>query len=582
MYIILDLYIRDYSKKMRRWRLLLFLAFLIILAGIIIGRLFYIQVLNHKLYQSWALGQQAGFKEVTGERGQIFSENSKESDGKSGSGAIKSLAINKDKWLVAAVPKKIKDKAAAALILSKALGQPLQALLSKLDRADSYIIIKKDLSDQELKTLQSANIEGLSLENNPGRYYPEESMAAQTIGFLGGGQTGQYGLEGYYDDVLKGKEGIQSDQKGLGLIGNQNQSQDLDGSDLYLTLDYNIQFQAESLLKEVQKNLDITSGQIIVIKPDSGRILALANFPSFDVNQYSKEKSLAIFQDSAVQKLFEPGSVFKPFTMAMALQEGKVTPETTFVDSGAVKIGPDTVSNFSHEKYGRQNMSGILEKSINTGAVFLSQLVGHHTFLDYMDKFGFAQKTDVDLQGEVYSKNDRLRSGSDFGFATASFGQGIEMTPIQLVRGFSMFANGGRLVKPYVVQRIVHGSDSQQTQPELSQPLISATTVAEVNQMLINVVDHGFGDGAKIPGYYLAGKTGTAEVPFENKKGYYTDRTIQSFIGYGPALKPEFLILVKLDDPKVPKSALSAVPVFKKLAQYIINYWQIPPDYKAR
>ena len=211
--------------------------------------------------------------------------------------------------------------------------------------------------------------------------------------------------------------------------------------------------------------------------------------------------------------------------------------------------------------------------------MFLSQQISHSTFLDYLDKLDFNKKTGLDVQAEAYSRNEYLKNGSPFGFATASFGQGIQMTPIQLVRAFCVFANGGRLVKPFVVEKITHGQDSVITKPEISAPIFSEQTANQVRQMLINVVEKGFGDGAKIPGYYLAGKTGTAQVPIPGKKGYEPDKTIQSFIGFGPALNPQFLILVKLDNPKVPKSSLSAVPIFKKLSQYIINYWQIPPDY---
>jgi len=542
------------------------------------GRLFYVQIMNHKLYQSWALGQQTGFEQIQGTRGQIFFENSKESQGSVGTGLIENLAINKDKWLVAAQPKQIKDKVAFAKVLGSAIGTSEEFILSKLEKGDSYVIIKKDLPDNQVSAIKKLKLDGLSLENTPGRYYPEGSMAAQTVGFLGAGGQGQYGIEGYYDPVLQGKEGMQEQGKGLNSVDSTSLA-NLNGSDLYVTLDYNIQFQAEELLKEEKVKDDIDSGQIIVMKSDSGRILALANYPSFNLNDYSKENNLGIFQDTIVQKLFEPGSVFKPFTMAMALQEGKVTPDTKFIDSGFVKIGPDTVYNFDHEKYGLQTMSGILEKSINTGAVFLSSLIPHSTFISYLNKLGFNNKTGVDLQGEVVSQNTLLKTGSAFGFATASFGQGIEMTPIQLIRAFSVFANNGKMVKPFIVEKIAHGSDQQVKQNVVSDQIISPQTVSEVNKMMINVVERGFGDGAKIPGYYLAGKTGTAQVPFENKKGYYLDKTIQSFIGFGPALKPQFLILVKLDNPKVPKSALSAVPLFKKLAQYIINYWQIPPDY---
>lgn len=563
---------------MKGWRTVVFLSITFIAATIIVCRLFYLDVQNRKFYQAQALGQQSGFAQVQGARGGIFSANSKDSRGTASFGDVKSLAVNKDKWLVSAMVGDIKDKPAVAQVLSAIIDQTKESILQKLNQADSYVTIKKELPDREVTAIKNARLVGISLENTPARYYPQESMASQVVGFLGGDTTGQYGIEGYYDDQLRGKEGIKEEKKGLDLIDSAKPD-DLDGSDIYLTIDYNIQFEAEMLLKEEQKKDDIDSGQIIVIKPDSGRILAMANFPPFNLNNYSKEKNLDIFQNATIQKLFEPGSVFKPFTMAMALNEGKVTPDSTFTDTGSVKIGPDTVSNFDHEKYGLQTMSGILEKSINTGAVYLSQKIPHPTFIDYMDKLGFNDKTGVQLQGEVASQNSLLKNGSDFGFATAAFGQGIEMTPIQLARAFCMFANGGRLVKPFIVDKMVHGVEQEITQPQISGPIVSAATVTQTTAMLINVVERGYGDGAKIPGYYLAGKTGTAQVPYETKKGYYPDKTIQSFVGFGPALKPQFLILVKLDNPKVPKSALSAVPVFKKLAQYIINYWQIPPDY---
>ena len=420
----------------------------------------------------------------------------------------------------------------------------------------------------------------MAWENAPDRFYPQGELAAQTIGFLGGQGSGQYGVEGYYNDILQGKAGVKEEKSGLDSFFSSDNQISLDGSDLYLTIDYNIQFQAEALLKQEQAKDGIESGQIIVMKPDTGKILALANFPTFDANQYSKEKDLEIFQNSAIQKLFEPGSIMKSFTMAAALNEGKVTPDTTYVDTGSVTIGPDTLHNFNYEKMGKQTMTQVLENSLNTGAVFAEQQLSHQTFLDYLDRFGFDEKTKIDLQGEVYSHNTLLRNGPDFNFATASFGQGIELTPIQVARGYSAIANGGKLVKPYIVEKIVNGGDEVYTKPEISDPIISQQTISQLTSMLVSVVDKGFNGVAKIPGYYLAGKTGTAQIPLKDGRGYEPDnKTIQSFVGYGPAFNPQFLILVKLDSPKVPKSALSAVPIFKELAQYIINYWKIPPDY---
>ncbi len=564
--------------NLNRWRLPLFFVILCIVAATIIGRLFYVQIINRKFYQAQALGQQNRFKEIQGVRGQVYFGNSKDNHGNQNSPDAKTLAINKDKWLVAAVPQNIKNKTNFSTLLSENIGVSEDAILSKLEKSDSYVIIKKDLSDAQVSALKNLSLEGLLLENTPGRYYPQQTMASQLIGFLGGDNTGQYGIEGYYNDILQGKQGISEEKRGLNIINSRDRA-DLNGSDLYLTIDYNIQFQVEQLLAQERKKDDIDSGQIIVMKPDTGRILALANFPAFNVNDYSKEADLSIFQNSAIQKLFEPGSVFKAFSMAMALQEGKITPDSTFTDTGVVKIGPDTVYNFNHEKYGQQTMSGILEKSINTGAVYLSQLLSHQTFIDYLQKFGFNDKTGIDVQGEVSSQNALLKNGSPFGFATASFGQGIGMTPIQLIRAFGVFANNGKMVKPYVVEKITQGGESEVVRPQVSDQIISLQTASQVNQMLISVVEKGYGDGARIPGYYLAGKTGTAQVPIPGQKGYDQNKTIQSFVGYGPALNPQFIILVKLDNPKVPKSALSAVPIFKKLAQYIIDYWQIPPDY---
>ena len=563
----------------KNWRVNFILLLIIIAGAVITSRLFFVQVVNHKLYQSQALGQQVGFSKVTGSRGQILCENSQQSKGAYNSGQTKNLATNKDSWIISAASDEISDKTAFAEALSEVIGQTKEEILAEMDGDNYYAVIKKAVSADELNKIKELNLKGLYWENNPERFYPQGELASQALGFLGGEGTGQYGLEGYYEDILMGKSGIKEEKRGLDALFSNNKSISLDGSDLYLTIDCNIQFQAESLLKKQKEKNDIDSGQIIVLKPDSGRILALANYPSFDLNQYSKEKNLEIFQNSATQKLFEPGSIFKPFTMAIALNENKITPETTYVDTGSVSFGAKTIHNFANEIYGEQTMTQVLENSINTGAVFASQQVSHQTFLNYVDKFGFTKKTGIDLQGEVSSNNNVLRNATDMNFATASFGQGIELTPIQIISGFSAIANGGRVVKPYLVEKIASGQDEMEIKPQLSDPVISQKTVSELTSMLVNVVDKGFNKVAKIPGYYIAGKTGTAQVPLKNGKGYEADKTIQSFVGYGPAYNPQFLILVKLDNPKVPKSALSAVPVFKELAQYIINYWEIPPDY---
>ena len=225
-------------------------------------------------------------------------------------------------------------------------------------------------------------------------------------------------------------------------------------------------------------------------------------------------------------------------------------------------------------------MNQVLEKSINTGAVFAGEQLGHQDFLDYVKKFGFFEKTGVDLQGEVFSENLEFKKGYEINFANASFGQGIEMTPIQLVRAFAAIANGGKLVAPHIIER---------TEPSIpfsfkeGRQVISQSTSAELTAMLTSVVENGFAKKAGIEGYYVAGKTGTAQVSWPAlgipRKGY-SEKTIQTFIGFAPAFNPKFLIMVKLDDPGTKTAEYSAIPIFQELAQYIINYWEIPPDYQ--
>jgi len=359
-----------------------------------------------------------------------------------------------------------------------------------------------------------------------------------------------------------------------------------EGASLILTLDYKIQFMAEKLLKEAKESLEIESGQIIVIEPDSGKILALANFPNFNPNQYgefAQKGELEIFQNSVSQKIFEPGSVFKPITFAAGLNEGKITPETTYIDKGVVNIGGWPIYNYDGRVYGEIPMTEVLEKSINTGAVFVEREVGHQVFLNYIESFGIFEETGIDLE-EIYSENQEFKKGYEVNFATVSYGQGIEMTPIQLVRAYCAIANGGKLVKPYLVEKILEENKVIETQPEISQDLvISQKTTRQLTAMLVNVVENGFATRAQIQGYYVAGKTGTGLIPWsvlDIKKDGYSEESWQSFIGWLPAFNPKFLILVKLDKPQTKTAEYSAVPVFQKLAEYIIHYQQIPPDYE--
>jgi cell division protein FtsI/penicillin-binding protein 2 len=554
------------------WRIILVQAFILLLPALIVGRLVYIQAFNHQYWRALAQGQQKFFVAWQGERGQIFFRDKA------------NFAVNKSFDLVYAAPNEIENQKETAQTLSAILDLPEELILERISRPTFYELIKKKLTAEELKRLKELTLPGIYLGRELSRYYPLDALAAQTVGFLGGDAKGQYGIEGYYDNILRGKENILEKEKGLGgyFVNNFGLYTEK-GADLVLTIDYHIQFMAEKLLKDAQENLGIEKGEIIVTSPNSGEILALANFPSFNLNQYSAISNLGVFKNSAFQELFEPGSVFKPITMAAAIEEGKITPQTTYVDDGFVKIGSYIIRNFGDRVWGQRSMTEVLEKSINTGSVFAQRQTGSELFLEYLERFGFFTPTGIDLQGEVFSQNKEFKKGYEINFATASFGQGIEVTSLQLVRAFSAVANGGKLLKPFVVQRILQNGSIKENGPQIqNSSVISESTASQLTSMLVSTVENGFSGRAKIEGYYIAGKTGTAQIPYEDRRGYYPDKTWQSFIGFAPALDAKFLILVKLHNPKTRTAESSAVPIFRELAKYIIDYWQIPPDYEPR
>jgi len=573
---------------MARWRINLISTFLLLFGVVLVGRLFYIQIIKGDFYKALAQGLYGTETQIIGERGEIFFKNGEP------------LAINTDWPLVFSSPIEVKEKEIAAEKLAEILSLGEESKLSSLSFADAregeedksssspfatvqaakdfileklkkdnlYEPIKRRITDEEIQKIKEINLTGIYLGKEAGRYYPQGTLASQLIGFVDANSQGQYGIEDYYDEILQGRR-------------------DQQGKDIFLTVDYSIQFRAEKLLEQAKENLDIEGGEIIVMNPNSGEILALANFPNFNPNQYSAVSDFKIFENGVTQKIFEPGSVFKPITMAGALEEQKITPQTTYLDPGVVEFDGWPIYNYGQRVYRGETtaeitMTEVLEKSINTGAVFAEEKLGHDSFLRYLDKFGFFKLTGIDLQ-EVYSENREFKKGYEINFATASFGQGIEMTPIQLIRAYSAVANGGKLVRPYVVKKIINGEEVSEVAPKIEEDsIISSKTAAQLTAMLVSVVENGFAKSARIPGYYVAGKTGTAQISFaalEVEKKGYSDKTWQSFVGFTPAFNPGFIILVKLNNPKTKTAEYSAAPIFQDLAKYIVDYYQIPPDY---
>ena len=531
---------------MQSWRVNLILVFLFFFGLAVVSRLFFIQIMRGDFYKALAQGLYNSGEEKVAERGEVFFKNGE------------SLAINMDWPMVFSSPDKIEAKEETAEKLAAILNLNKDLLLEKFKKDSIYEVIKKRLTEEEIKEIKELNLAGIFLGKETGRYYPQETLASKIIGFLDANQKGQYGLEEYYEEILQGTRKSR-------------------GSDLFLTVDYSIQFTAEKLLEKAKKDLDIEEGEIVVIDPNTGKILALAGFPNFNPNEYSKVADLSLFQNSVTQKIFEPGSVFKPITMAAALNEEEITPQTIYQDPGKIKIGGYKILNYDERKYpGDTTMTQVLEKSINTGAVFAEQQLGDNSFLKYIENFGIFTPTGIDTE-EIYSQNQEFKKGYEINFATASFGQGIEMTPIQLIRAYCALVNGGKIIRPYLVEKIRDNGEITQTKPKTEDnSVISSKTTSQLTGMLISVVENGYAKTAQIPGYYIAGKTGTAQVP---EGGVYSsEKTIQTFMGFAPAFNPQFLILVKLDNPKTKTAEYSAVPIFHDLAKYIIDYYQIPPD----
>ena len=462
-----------------------------------------------------------------------------------------------------------------------------EVLLTRFSKTnDPYEPIRMAAEESLAAQIMALKVEGIGVYAKPLRYYPDGDIFSQITGFWGYNETervGRYGIEEYFEEILKGEKGQYMAEKdasgGLIPTADLDKTEVKDGADVVLTLDYPIQFNACNELKNAVEKYDAEGGSVLVMDPRTGAILAMCNYPTYNANEYSKVEDINLFLNKSVSYTYEPGSVFKPFTMSAALDTGVLKPNDTYNDTGEIKIGQYTIRNSDKEAHGVQTMLEILQKSLNTGVVYMTEKAGKNVFKDYVHRFGFDQTTEIELPGEISGNISSLDKAGDIYAATASYGQGITVTPLQLVSAFSSIANHGRLMKPHVIDKIVYADGTlEETKPRQIRQVMSSESAITLSAMLASVVEKGYGSKAGVEGYYLAGKTGTAQVSAEDRAGYSSD-TIHSFAGFGPVSEPRFTILVKLDKPTaVAFSSDSAAPVFKKIAQFIINYYGIKPE----
>ncbi len=453
-----------------------------------------------------------------------------------------------------------------------------------LEAKDGQVYIK---SDKTILTLK-----GFSYNVTSYRYYPEKNIGANVLGFASyenAEQRGKYGLEGFFDEDLFGTYGTVKSERGAGglvIINNRQYTNQVDGRSLVLTIDRSAQFTACQKLNEAVEKHGAEGGSVIIVDPKTGAILAMCSAPDFDPNDYRFVKDISVYNNPAIFDQYEPGSVFKAITMAAALDQDKVTPETTYVDKGQIMINgwPKPIRNSDYDTvggHGVTSMVGVLENSLNTGAIYAMEQVGVKKFSDYVRAFGFGEKTGLELEGEGEGNISNINGSrvKEISAATASFGQGISVTPLQMVMSYAAIANGGELLKPYIVKEIINPDGSRVvTAPAPPRRVISERTASLLTGMLVNVVENGHSKGLKTDGYYIAGKTGTAQVASATSKGY-SGAYNHTFVGYAPAENPSFVILTKINNPKDARFAEStAVPLARDITQFLLNQWEIKKD----
>ncbi len=546
-----------------------------ILFLIVAGRLFQLQVLQGGTYKLLASDQHEVQAQLIPQRGTIYLQDRYDN-------ALHPFAKDRDAWQVYALKKQVDDATSTAQAIADILSiKPDEIRGMLLSTSSSYAVLVKDATLEQANTIRDKHLPGIGVSKGLTRVYPEQGLGGQVFGFVStdanGHRTGKYGIEGAYDDILGGQYGslmIEKDAAGRQVnIGDSDIAKAKNGADVILTLDRTIQYEACRTISDAVQQFQADSGSVIVMDPNTGTIWASCSAPDFDPSNYGTAKSLSVLNNPAVFDQFEPGSVFKPVTISAGIEDGKITPETTYEDKGEEKIDDFTIRNSDHAAHGVQTMTEVLEKSLNTGTIFVQRLLGKDRFKYYVQQYGFGQKTGINIGSEGSGDIRPLDKNGQVFAATASYGQGITTTPLQMITAYAAIANGGNLMKPYIVKEIVYPDGQRvETKPQVVRQVISKRTARLVSGMLVAVVEQGHGKKAGVPGYYVAGKTGTAQIADPNGPGYLKDATIGSFVGYAPSDNPAFVMMIKVDHPKTVSFAeSSAAPTFGTLAKFILS-----------
>ena len=552
-------------------------AGLALFAAVIAGRLVQVQVLEHDRYAAQAKAELRGSATLYAQRGSILDRN----------GNV--LAASVDTWDVYVTTRSWRDADVgqpASEILAQYLSSDVFALREEVVNSDLVdVIVARDVPYETGRAIMEESIPGVILLPNTQRIHPEGDIGSGLVGITGQDNTGLSGLEASLNSVLEGTPGraiFERDTSGEPIPFGQYVATDpIAGKDVVLTIDRYLQRMAEQTLAEAVEEHQATGGSIVILDPRTGELLALATLPSI---QYSTldlddEDATALLRNRAVTDLYEPGSVMKVVTAAAAIDAGLVSPHTTYTDTGVIDIYGTLIRNWDYTVYGEQTMTGVLQHSINTGAVYMAQMLGAERFQEYLDAFGFGQTTGIELQGEaggIFRRPDD-DAWSPVDLATQSFGQAILVTPVQMAAAVAATINGGLLVEPHLIKAYVDddGKRVEVTPNVVSRPISEETSDA-VRQMMTDVIYPGWDHPAAPQRYLAGGKSGTANVPIPN--GEYTEQQVASFIGFAPANDPQILVLVKLDNnADLQTGTQAAGPVFADVIDSSLRYLNVPP-----
>lgn len=573
----------SFQGNMRSKIRFLSVVYILLFVGLLI-KLFYWQIIKGKELSKQALSQYNSSKITEASRGNILAKD----------GSF--LAIKTETWTIYAntrmlkdTPRAVSQKLAQLLVQNEAdkteLLEESSRLESLLSKDGAYIPLKQRVSANIKKNIESLRIDGLGFENNETRYYPEASTSAQLLGFVGkeesGENIGYFGLEGYYNLPLSGKSGFTLRQKDAQgdpiLLGGSRNVSATSGVDLITNIDKRIQILIEQKLKSGVEKYGALSGSVMVMEPFSGEVMAMAGFPSFDPAKYW-EYSDTLFKNPVISDTFEPGSIFKVIVMASGLDAGVVTPETQCDICGApLRLDKYLIKTWNNEYRDGITMTDVIVHSDNVGMSFVGQKLGTEKMFEYLDRFGIGRSSGIDLQGEAVVPLRKKGSWNVVDLATASFGQGVVVSGVQMVRATAAIANGGYLVTPQVVKAIRSEGWEEVVKKDKPTQVISKKAAEATAQMMVQAVDGGEAKWTKVPNFVVAGKTGTAQIAVEGH--YDSTRTNHSFVGFAPVQKPKFVMLVTLKSPQSsPWASETAAPLWFDIAKELFPYLGVAPE----